>query len=166
MCWLLYNTVVQLLSEFNTMWCTMCLYFTKTFFNQPHLELFNQPHCSQWAVSQSIFLIVICDRSEDISQTLVREIIDIYLWLYSVLLTLSDPIVFFWCAAGLYLHSVTRCKASCCPRGWAGPSPLIRLNRCDSITPLEPHRKISLTLHTADVSDAWFVRVLLTLAIC
>lgn len=152
------------------MWCTMCLYFTQTFFNQPNLGL-NQPTplLSMSSFSYVLYFLIvtiICDCSDDISQTLVRELIDIYLWLYSVLLTLSDPIAFFLCAAGLYLHSVTRCKASCCPRGWAGPSPLIWLNRCDSITPLEPHRKISLTLRAADVSDAWFVRVLLTLAIC
>lgn len=166
MCWLLYNTVVQLLSA---QWGVRCVYISlKPFLSNPVLGFLTSPIALKQQFLSPVFLIVALtyDCSDDISQTLVRELIDIYLWLYSVLLTLSDPIVFFWCAAGLYLHSVTRCKASCCPRGWAGPSPLIRLNRCDSITPLEPHRKISLTLRTADVSDAWFVRVLLTLAIC
>lgn len=82
-----------------------------------------------------------------LTDALISELADMGLWLFSVLLTLSDRIASLLSAAGLYLHSMTRCKASCCPRGRVGPSPLIWLNHGDSITPLEPHSKISPTAH-------------------
>lgn len=77
---------------------------------------------------------------------------DISLWLLSKLLTLSD-----WkhVSPGLYqaLSPVyDPLQSSLLSPGWSALSPLIWPSCCDSITAVEPHRKISQTLRTTDVS--------------